>query len=716
MSLWVYLPLVPAISNLLLIALVLRSNWRSTLNRVAVLFLLALALWAFAVFGLRVSPTLEGALTWQRIALGVGPIGAVLYYHFTTLITRPAAPRLSRRLVVIGYLLALAFLILVPTSLLVEGNQMKFYGPAPILGKAFFVYIALLYFFVLMGVVNLWRAARMSPSHQERNRAAYVIVGTACFVIGGLSDFLPVIGLRTYPLGMIGNLLFCLFVTVAIIRHQLLDIRVAIRTGLAYGIVSAVVVGAYVGVIFVFTRLLGTRLVSIWANVAVIFLLAIALQPVLKWVQRMVDRLFYRERLDYLEALGRLTRETQSIADLSGLARTLTEAVALAMQAGDAYLMLSVPQTGEYVVQSSAGGDMPVRGAIPASSAFLAWMARNDGYLRAHDLDILPELKGLRAREREYLEKLGGDIYMPMKTPGGLTGVLVLTPKLSGEPYSNEDTTVLRTLAGQAAMAIENARLFAEEKERTAALRTLEKMKSEFLVEASHQLKTPLTSVKVAADMLAEQEEKQQPSSRSSIIHTLGIGVDSLQKLVNEVLDFAKMQAATLEIHREPSDMAQLIRHVAALMGPALERKKQHLSLELPDSLPPALIDRQRLEQVSINLLENASKFTPKGGNIAVRAHNGHGDDITVEVEDTGPGIPESEQEKIFDPYYQGTDTSKYHPGSGLGLAIAKSLVELHGGKIWLKSDLGQGSTFYFSVPSASTAEVNGPEGVTSAT
>jgi len=715
MNLWVCVPLIPGVLNLFLIYLVLRSNWRVRLNRVVSLFLLTMAIWAFAVFGLRVVPSLEEALPWQKVALANGPIGAVLYYHFIMLLTRRAAAKSSKRLIIIGYLLIVLFMSLVPTNLLVEGNQMKFYGPAPVLGKAFFVFIALLYFYVLMGVLNLWRAVRRSPSHQERNRAAYIIVGTACFLLGGISDFLPVIGLNIYPLGVIGNLLFCIFVTVAIVRHQLLDIRIIFRMGLSYGIVSAIVVGVYVGIIFLFTTLFGTQGISVWANITVIFVLALTLQPILRRVQRMIDRLFYRERYDHLEALELFTRETQSVVDLQGLSIALTDAVALAMQARKVYLLLSSPQTNAFVLYPATDNEL-FTGSIATSSALMRWMRRNEGHLRSIDLDIQPEFRGLRAKERDFLKKLGGEIYMPLKTPSGLTGILILAPKLSKEPYSNEDVALLWTLTRQAAMSIENARLYAEERERAAALRTLEQMKSEFLVTASHQLKTPLTSVKVAADILIEQEGKDPSASRLPMIQTLSVGVSSLERLVNEVLDFAKMQTATLDIHREPSDILQLIRDVAAMMAPALQRKKQQLKLELPDTLPLTLIDWHRLEQVLVNLVENASKFTPKNEQISVRASEDSQSGVIVEIEDSGPGIPQDEQDKIFEPYYQASDTSGYYAGSGLGLAIARSLVQLHQGKIWVNSKVGKGSTFYFSVPVVETADIHRYRGIATRT
>jgi len=276
-----------------------------------------MAIWAFSVFGLRASPTLEGALPFQRAAVGFGTIGAVLYYHFTVLLTRPSASARSNRILVIGYLLVIVFAGLLPTT----GNQMKFYGPAPVLGKAFAMYIVLLYFYVTLGIINLWKAARNSPN-----------------------DLFPVLGMRIYPLGMIGNLLFCLFVGIAIVRHQLLDIKIMIRRGLAYGAASTIVIGTYVGLIFLVNIIFDIQRISLWANVTAMFLLAVILQPVLRKAQRMVDRLFYRERYNYLEALMQFSRETQSIANVQELGSNMVQLVTGALRTSSTCLLLPANQ------------------------------------------------------------------------------------------------------------------------------------------------------------------------------------------------------------------------------------------------------------------------------------------------------------------------------------------------------------------------------------
>jgi len=462
MDYWVYLPLLPAVSDVVLMLLVLRSNWRSPLHRVVSFFLLVLAVWAFAVFGLRSSPTLAGALVWQKAALGIGPIGAVVYYHFTIILARSPVTLRLNRLVKAGYALVVLFLLLLPTDLFVQGNQLKFYGPAPVLGNAFFLYIGLLYFFVLMGMGNLWKAARGSPSHQERNRAAYIILGTVCFLCGGVSDFLPVLGLDIYPMGVIGNLLFCLFVAVAIVRHQLLDIRIVIRRGLSYGIVSALVVGGYIGIILLFTLLFGARSNSLWANVAAMFLLSLVLQPVLRRVQRMVDRLFYRERYDYLNALMQFGRETQSIANVQELGSNTVRLVAGALRTSSACLLLPANGGRSFVVTSSIGMSEPRRGlALNERSLLLRWLRKPGRTLTAHELHIIPELRGLTQAEKNTLEELRCELYVPIRARrGGLAGVLVLGERLGQEPYSNEDRDLLVTLASQMAMAFENASLY----------------------------------------------------------------------------------------------------------------------------------------------------------------------------------------------------------------------------------------------------------------
>jgi len=173
-----------------------------------------------------------------------------------------------------------------------------------------------------------------------------------------------------------------------------------------------------------------------------------------------------------------------------------------------------------------------------------------------------------------------------------------------------------------------------------------------------------------------------------------------MNKRVAELLDLAKMQVGALEFKLEPLEIGAIIDEVVSQLISLFKNKEQSIKLEIPDSLPQMKGDRERIEQVLLNLLSNANKFSPTGSNITLRARE-VGNRVAVEVEDSAPAITEEEKGKLFDPYYRGgdADESARIPGLGLGLAISKKLVELHQGSIWVESEPGKGNIFAFSLP-----------------
>ncbi len=702
MSLWVIAPVIPGILNLLLIFVVLRSNWRGLLHRVLSLFLLALAIWAFAVYGLRASSTLEGALNWQRVALSVGPVGAIFYYHFTVLLTRTVMPTTSKRILIGGYLLVFLFLCLVPTDLLVEGNQLKFYGPAPILGKAFFLYIALLYFFVIMGISNLWRAARRSPSHQERNRAAYVILGTLCFLCGGLSDFFPVIGFNIYPMGIIGNLLFCVFTTVAIVRHHLLDIRIMMRRGIAYFLISATVAIPYVGIMLLFNQIASGTLPA-WTHFVFLIVLAFALQPLWSKLQQVVDKLFYRERYDFLKELEYFSQGAHDISDLNQLGSSLVKLVRRALQTSSVHLLLR-SDSEDFSVISSAG-DRAAQLTLKGNNPLLRWLQSHKDPLHRRDLDVLPQLKSLSTEERNDLMGIDAELFIPLKTnKDELVGLFILGEKLSQQPYSNEDKRIISTVASRVAIELENARLYTMETMMRQELQRQDEQKTEFLHSIAHELKTPLTAIISSSELMNTNGSSATPSIRQRLIDNINRSAWIMDRRVGELLDLAKIQIGNLQLNLEPLEINVIIDDVASQLSSLFKNKGQSLAVEIQENLPPVKADRERVQQVLLNLLSNANKFSPSGSHIALRARQATSS-VRVEVEDSATTINEGDQDKLFDPYYRGgnDDERKRVPGLGLGLAISRRIVELHQGHIWIEGEPGKGNTFIFSIPAWDT-------------
>ncbi len=221
----------------------------------------------------------------------------------------------------------------------------------------------------------------------------------------------------------------------------------------------------------------------------------------------------------------------------------------------------------------------------------------------------------------------------------------------------------------------------------------------EFISATTHELKTSLTAIIASAELLSDELQLDKKSVSGRLIQSIIRNAHSIDERLSRFPEMAKLLAGDLRLQLEPVEIGQVIHNVATRFYPRIRSRSQSLTVELPNSLPLVKADRQYLEEILLALVANASKCTPERGKIKVGARQ-DGESLVVQVSDTGVGIPTEEQERIFQPYYQiKQDGEGKKTGSGLGLAITKSLVELHGGKIWVESEPGKGSTFAFSLP-----------------
>lgn len=221
------------------------------------------------------------------------------------------------------------------------------------------------------------------------------------------------------------------------------------------------------------------------------------------------------------------------------------------------------------------------------------------------------------------------------------------------------------------------------------------KQRVEFTRALVHELKTPLTALLAAGDLLAA-DIKEQP--HMTLVSNIQQGTLNLNRSIDELLDLSRGEIGMLRLRCSSVNIRQLLREVADFMTPEATKKQQSLVLELAPSLSIAWGDKGRLRQVLLNLLGNAFKFTPEGGRIILKARQEESA-LIVEVKDTGCGISREKQKRLFKPYYRQESDSEQYSGLGLGLALCKTLVELHGGKIWVTSHNGKGSAFTFAIP-----------------
>ena len=309
------------------------------------------------------------------------------------------------------------------------------------------------------------------------------------------------------------------------------------------------------------------------------------------------------------------------------------------------------------------------------------------------------------ARSRSVGQGVRSLLCVPIKKDGQTIGTILLR-RSTVKPFAPRQIELVETFADQAAIAIENVRLFNETREKSGQLEVANqelaaasRNKSEFLANMSHELRTPLNAVIGFSDVLEQRMFGELSDRQSEYVRDIASSGRHLLDLVNEILDLSKVEAGRMELESSEFAIADTI-HGA--LGFVRERAAGHrigLDATLPADLGTVLADERKIRQVLLNLLSNAVKFTPDGGRVAVRALRADGE-MQVSVQDTGIGIAPEDQPRVFEEFRQvGKASDRSREGTGLGLTLAKRFIELHGGRIWIDSEVGKGTTFTFAMP-----------------
>jgi signal transduction histidine kinase len=286
---------------------------------------------------------------------------------------------------------------------------------------------------------------------------------------------------------------------------------------------------------------------------------------------------------------------------------------------------------------------------------------------------------------------------VPMLREGTQTGVITLMRR-EVRPFNDKQVELVTTFADQAVIAIENVRLFDEIQDKSRQLEEASQHKSQFLANMSHELRTPLNAILGYTELMADGAYGEPSEKMLGILKRLEANGRHLLGLINDVLDLSKIEAGQLVLELSDYCIRDIAQNVRSTLEPLAADKKLGFKLDLSPGLPPGHGDGRRLTQVLINLVGNAIKFTD-AGEVAIKAeaHNGS---FHVSVRDTGPGISSTDQARLFQEFQQADNAiTRKKGGTGLGLAISKRIIEMHGGKIWVESKVGQGSTFAFTLP-----------------
>jgi signal transduction histidine kinase len=314
--------------------------------------------------------------------------------------------------------------------------------------------------------------------------------------------------------------------------------------------------------------------------------------------------------------------------------------------------------------------------------------------------DILNERESTGTRARPMLARLGyrSILAVPLLREERILGALTVWRKEAGI-FSAESVNLLQTFATQSALAIQNARLFRELEDKGRQLEAANRHKSEFLANVSHELRTPLNAIIGFSEVLLEKMFGELNGKQNEYVDDICSSGRHLLSLINDILDLSKIEAGRMELELTQFDFPLAVENALLLIRERASRHGIKLERVVDERLGDFTGDERKIKQILVNLLSNAVKFTPEGGHIRVKATLGDGV-VIVSVTDTGVGIAKDDREAIFEAFRQaGVNYAQKREGTGLGLTLTRKFVQMHGGKIWVESEIGKGSTFTFTLP-----------------
>src|SRR5262249_10408151 len=293
------------------------------------------------------------------------------------------------------------------------------------------------------------------------------------------------------------------------------------------------------------------------------------------------------------------------------------------------------------------------------------------------------------------------EMRVKVQISGALRDIEIRSKKKDGVMiYLSLSVSPVRDLDGKIVGFLRVAKDITEKKRYERRLKELDKMKSDFVSNVSHELRTPLTSIKGSVDNMLDGLTGALNEKQVRYLARIKSNTDRLSRLINDLLDLSRIESGGVEVRSTAFTLTALAEEVAEHLKSLAAEKLIQIEVSPRDPKVTVWADRDKVTQVLMNLLGNALKFTPQNGKVTVAVEKNGDDYVQISVDDTGPGILPEEKNKIFAKFYQIANIQKEKPkGSGLGLAISKALVEMHGGTIWVESEVGKGSTFYFTLP-----------------
>lgn len=710
-------PLISSIFVFILGLVVFLKNKKSRINFTFFLHSLSIVIWLFCTFMMFISrDNKEMVIFWDRFVYTGVVFIPVFMYHFGLAFTN----KKRDFLLYIGYALSIIFLFLTRTKFFVDDVFVYKWG---IHTKAqLFHHIFLIYFvsYVIIWFFQTFKYYKNLKSGILRQQAKYIFIGFLfLFTIGPLA-YLPAYGVGIYPFSYISGLIFTIILAYAILKYRLMDIKLVVKRSTIFSLIVIAITAAYamsaflVGlVVFGGVYTLQTQIIT---GLIVALLVAFGFKPLYEWLKKTTDTFLFKGEYSPQELMAEITDVVSRTLDLDVVIETLEDKITSALRIKKIEIV-TIKEDSFSIVDDS----------LISLKKKKRLQKLTEYFKKQKDVLVLEEIKRKDVEESSSaknksliicLERLNTALAVPLFVKKKLVGIFLLRNKKSGDMFTNEDIKTLETIAAQAGIAIENARLYEEMrdfsktlqkeverqtktlKDANVRLKQLDVAKSEFISLASHQLRTPLTIIKGYISMIMEGSWGKVTDKQKEQLKKVYSSNDRLIKLVEDLLTVSRIESGRLEFEYKLVSLEEMIEGVVKEFSQMAKNKELYLKFNKPTkALPKVKVDSLKIRQVIQNLIDNAIHYTKKGGiTINLKAKK---DKVVFSIKDTGIGVSPEEKSVLFEKFSRGKEVGKINTeGTGLGLYLGAKMIQAHNGKIWVESEgRNKGSTFYFELP-----------------
>lgn len=695
--------------------LALKSDFRKKINQSFFALSLFMAIWAF-LFVLSIFSQFSNLFS-QRLTDVFGIFVAVELLHFALIYPKDIYQKTTKIL----YIVSLIFsIICVPfilfSSWIVRSVENEDSIARPILGVSSWPYFYIIYIILLMSVfILMYKYFKTYRYEQaEHRKLKFIVIGFGVTaLIGALLNFSVLlfskeINWSIEALQPFSSIIFIIFTAYGILKGGLFDVRTAIVRSVTYSLVLATMAGIYVGTTSLLSGILGfaqSGPAELAGNVVISLVLVILFQPLKKFFDKITNRIFYKDNYNTDEFFGRLNKTLAVTTDLRNLLEKTATEIGKTLKASQTFFYINT-ENNRHITAGTDG-----HSTINKTDAdeIINTKNKTNGVIVASILDDGDLVKDILISHKI-------EVVLPLIQDSVVIGYLCLGEHLSSN-YTTRDINVLDTISNELIIAIQNALSVQEIRDfnvtlkreiaiatqelriKNALLKKLDKAKDEFVSMASHQLRTPLTSVKGYLSMVIEGDAGKLSENQKELLGQAFISNEKMVHLVNDFLNVSRIQTGKFMLDKIPTDLSKLVTDEIDGLRQNAKARNLNLVLTVPKKLPMLNIDEGKIRQVVMNFADNALYYSNANTDIHIDLAV-DGDEVVYTVKDTGIGVPVSEQGQLFTKFYRASNARKQRPdGTGVGLYLAKKIVTAHDGKIVFETVEGKGSTFGFRLP-----------------